>query len=27
MRAGTHKMLTEAFGDKALGQTPTYEWF
>jgi hypothetical protein len=27
MAAETHKMLKEAFGDNALGQTPTYEWF
>lgn len=27
MRAETHKMFTKAFGDKALGQTPTYKWF
>jgi hypothetical protein len=25
--AETYKMLTEAFGDNALGQTQTYEWF
>jgi hypothetical protein len=25
--AETHKMLKEAFGDNALGQTQTYEWF
>jgi len=23
----THRMFTEAFGDNALGQTQTYEWF
>jgi hypothetical protein len=23
----THRMLKEAFGDNALGQTQTYEWF
>jgi len=23
----TYKMLKEAFGDNALGQTQTYEWF
>jgi hypothetical protein len=23
----THKMLKEAFGDNAPGQTQTYEWF
>jgi hypothetical protein len=22
-----HKVLKEAFGDNALGQTQTYEWF
>jgi hypothetical protein len=22
----THRMLKEAFGDNALGQTQTYEW-
>jgi len=27
IRAETYKMLTEAFGDKALGQMPTYKWF
>jgi hypothetical protein len=27
MAAESHKMLTEAFGDNALGQTQTYEWF
>jgi len=27
MRAETHKMLTKAFGDNALGQTPNYKWF
>jgi len=27
MAAETHKMLKEAFGDNALGQTQTYEWF
>jgi hypothetical protein len=25
--AATHQMLKEAFGDNALGQTQTYEWF
>ena len=23
----THRLLTEAFGDNAEGQTQTYEWF
>ena len=23
----SHKMLKEVFGDKAIGQTQTYEWF
>ena len=23
----THRMFKEAFGDNALGQTQTYEWF
>jgi hypothetical protein len=27
MAAETHKMLKEAFGDNALGQTETCEWF
>jgi len=27
MASETHKMLKEAFGDNALGQTQTYEWF
>jgi hypothetical protein len=27
MVAGTHRMLTEAFCDNALGQTQSYEWF
>jgi len=27
MAAETHKMLKEGFGDNALGQTQTYEWF
>jgi len=25
--SGTHRMPEEAFGDDALGQTQTYEWF
>jgi len=25
--AETHKTLKETFGDNALGQTQTYEWF
>jgi len=27
MAAETHKVLKEAFGDNALGQMQTYEWF
>ena len=27
MAAEIHKMLPEAFGDNALGQMQTYEWF
>ena len=27
MALETHRMLKEAFGDNALGQTQTYEWF
>jgi len=26
-KTASHKMLKEAFGDKALGQTQTYKWF
>jgi hypothetical protein len=27
MAAEIHKMLPEAFGDNAIGQMQTYEWF
>jgi hypothetical protein len=27
MASETHRMLKEAFGDNALGQKQTYEWF
>jgi len=27
MPSETHRMLKEAFGDNAVGQTQTYEWF
>jgi hypothetical protein len=27
MAMETHRMLKEAFGDNALGQTLTYKWF
>ena len=27
MALETQRMLKEAFGDNALGQTQTYEWF